>query len=607
MLQSIKTQILLSKLMLTVSAILFCFTLSAQIKELEFSKSDRVRGWSYMTEISSYIVTESNGSLTLYTRTFQEGKFQPVQTKYLNFSSSDNIRGWSWDGKKASYIIVIDNGSGSKKSELWIQPFDGKKFGTVEAKIPISKTDRIHGWSLDGTSASWIAKDGNSFKIYTGFFNNNAFSSVREDGEMKGIDASKGQIIRGLNLRENHDTSFLIYKDGKTFLFYDPEMQKKKPSWKAPKADFCNCGRGLEDGVKDKETRQYSAQLYSSGDTDWESAAKKTVIWINGINQGPPVRIGNKGIGGMWGEWDVVDESCQIDWDFVDQSLEPLLSAEFMPLNSSKELNEYWNFDGCSGGVSSDRDRFLQACIVHDACYAQAWERNGVDKKTACDDLFKQIMDDICEGEGADCLVSAVALRAAVATHWGDLAYWNGQSFRKQPDYKGSSISDFDTKQYGPGANQVATYFVPIKDINQMDNMKLEFFGSPEPEFQDPNYISDHSIFIIRFYKDLNGRPDLNPIYEINIGSATRGSSSAGQLPNGDHISMYSHEFEEIGITLKAGTGYWISIVSNSPNNENYNWSWATSWKGKSYERKEDDMEWGELKETSFAFRLKHK
>ncbi|WP_373548806.1 hypothetical protein [Haliscomenobacter sp.] len=72
------------------------------------------------------------------------------------------------------------------------------------------------------------------------------------------------------------------------------------PKWNTPKNDGCK-GVGIV---------QYSARLASDGGMGWEAAAKSTSIVINGVNQGPPKRTSNQGVGGMWGEWDVKDPNC---------------------------------------------------------------------------------------------------------------------------------------------------------------------------------------------------------------------------------------------------------------------------------------------------------
>ncbi len=77
------------------------------------------------------------------------------------------------------------------------------------------------------------------------------------------------------------------------------------PRWGTPKKDNC-----ISPGIV-----QYSARLSTDGGMSWEAAAKSTSIVINGVNQGPPKRISNQGAGGMWGEWDLKDNTCVPKWN----------------------------------------------------------------------------------------------------------------------------------------------------------------------------------------------------------------------------------------------------------------------------------------------------
>ncbi len=75
-------------------------------------------------------------------------------------------------------------------------------------------------------------------------------------------------------------------------------------SWGTPKKDRCiGSGRAT-----------YSARLANDAGKGWENAAKSTSLVINGVNQGTPDRTSNQGWGGMWGEWDIDDNSCLPTW-----------------------------------------------------------------------------------------------------------------------------------------------------------------------------------------------------------------------------------------------------------------------------------------------------
>lgn len=73
------------------------------------------------------------------------------------------------------------------------------------------------------------------------------------------------------------------------------------PSWGTFKKDRCT----------DSGRRQYSAQLMNipSG-TSWESACASTAAFVGGYAFRQPTRCVNKGVSGMWGEFEVDDTTC---------------------------------------------------------------------------------------------------------------------------------------------------------------------------------------------------------------------------------------------------------------------------------------------------------
>ncbi|MCF8247047.1 MAG: hypothetical protein K9J37_18990 [Saprospiraceae bacterium] len=104
------------------------------------------------------------------------------------------------------------------------------------------------------------------------------------------------------------------------------------PTWGAPKKDNC-----ISPGIV-----QYSARLSTDAGMGWEAAAKSTFIVINGVNQGPPKRTNNQGVGGMWGEWDIEDASCNPRWetpqkDFCIEDGVRQYSATFFAVEGDKE------------------------------------------------------------------------------------------------------------------------------------------------------------------------------------------------------------------------------------------------------------------------------
>ena len=90
----------------------------------------------------------------------------------LVISSTDNIRGWSWNGTTASYIAVNGNGGNT----LYVRSFDGQTFGSVRSSQIIFSTDTIRGWSWNGTTASYVAINANGGStLYIRPFNGQTF------------------------------------------------------------------------------------------------------------------------------------------------------------------------------------------------------------------------------------------------------------------------------------------------------------------------------------------------------------------------------------------------------------------------------------------------
>ncbi|MGH7930124.1 MAG: hypothetical protein ACREQV_20290, partial [Candidatus Binatia bacterium] len=82
------------------------------------------------------------------------------------------------------------------------------------------------------------------------------------------------------------------------------------PAWKPFKKDACI---GLV-------TRQYSSLLEIPEGLEWEGACAKMPADVSGVRFSSPTRCVKTdlaGIGlGMWGEFDVTDPSCIIDWHY---------------------------------------------------------------------------------------------------------------------------------------------------------------------------------------------------------------------------------------------------------------------------------------------------
>jgi len=118
----------------------------SQQTEILISNSDRIRGWSWDGRTASYIATEDDGrggkKSILYVMPFDGKTFGPVSFQYDNFSKSDRIRGWSWDGQWAVYV-----GLWQGKITVYSCSFDGRVFGPVqEGVLEMASGNTVRGY-----------------------------------------------------------------------------------------------------------------------------------------------------------------------------------------------------------------------------------------------------------------------------------------------------------------------------------------------------------------------------------------------------------------------------------------------------------------------------
>lgn len=186
--------------------------------EISISNSDRIRGWSWDGRTISYIATEDDGrggkKSILYVMPFDGKTFGAVSFKYDNFSKSDRIRGWSWDGRTASYIATEDDGKGGKKSILFVRPFDGQNFGPISFEYDnFSKSDRIHGWSWDGQRVVYVGLWQGNYSVYSCSFDGKVFGPVEE----RVLEKPNNITMRGYQ-SGSRSGSVAYVKGGKTYI-----------------------------------------------------------------------------------------------------------------------------------------------------------------------------------------------------------------------------------------------------------------------------------------------------------------------------------------------------------------------------------------------------
>lgn len=152
------------------------------------SSTDSTRGWSWNGTIASYVTVE-NGQNFLYVQPFDGRTFGSVISRQA-VSSSDAFRGWSWNGTTASYVTFKSGG----KSILYVRPFDGRSFGSVTEQQVFSDTDSIRGWSWDGTTASYVTVQNGRNVLYVRPFNSQTFTfgSVTSSQTISSTDSIRG-------------------------------------------------------------------------------------------------------------------------------------------------------------------------------------------------------------------------------------------------------------------------------------------------------------------------------------------------------------------------------------------------------------------------------
>jgi hypothetical protein len=187
-------------------------------------------------------------------------------------------------------------------------------------------------------------------------------------------------------------------------------------------ADMCRGENGSGQGV-----RQHSAILWGiPWGYSWEQACAETSATVAGQYFSSPDRCVNFGPGiNMWGEFDVVDPSCQVDREEVENEIADVMGIAELTCDRS-----HWPSDGCSNPFADPvskqyRDEFNSACVFHDYCYASPWGQTY--GRAACDMRFFELMVDICHPDDVACNGAAVAFCGAVDA-FGHAAYENAQN-----------------------------------------------------------------------------------------------------------------------------------------------------------------------------------
>jgi len=113
----------------------------------------------------------------------------------------------------------------------------------------------------------------------------------------------------------------------------------------------------------------------------------------------------------MWGEFDVLDQSCSVNRQWVLREIRDVIGFSFT-CDWSNILS-----NGCSVPLHDPvsilfKDKFQKACVFHDYCYESPWNGN-LEGKAKCDIRFKELMDETCRGNYA-CLATSIIYYLAV-------------------------------------------------------------------------------------------------------------------------------------------------------------------------------------------------
>ena len=177
----------------------------------------------------------------------------------------------------------------------------------------------------------------------------------------------------------------------------------------------------------------------------------------------------------------------------------------------------------------------------------------------------------------------------------GPIIYDNGA-----PNLAGGNPSDFNI------ANQAGDDFTLSAGADVIAG--IHWWGGYEEFMVGDNLPDGDDGFTIRIYEiDQFNVPEVNPtVLDLNVGHVGRvdtGDSAASSFSPFEY-SIYEYSVDITPIQLISDTSYMLSIVNNTPNDED-SWFWTTSdGNGTSWLRTIDGNLWGELTGADYAFNL---
>lgn len=191
---------------------------------------------------------------------------------------------------------------------------------------------------------------------------------------------------------------------------------------------------------------------------------------------------------------------------------------------------------------------------------------------------------------------------AAAGNAGAAVVYDNGGATDKLP---GGYVSDMGE---APFSQQMGDDFTLDTSANVIEDVHWwGWYGIPLAAQPAPDNFS------IRIFEINAGAPDVDPLFDINVGSVGRAKTDIlvdySIFPGGDFRQVYEYWVDIAAIELDPDIPYLLSIVNDTSGTASYDeWAWSTtldySLSGNSHLRATDGDQWGPGVEQELAFKL---
>lgn len=290
-------------------------------------------------------------------------------------------------------------------------------------------------------------------------------------------------------------------------------------NWGDFQSDNC-IGETFNTGVG---LRQYSSILWGIPPfQSWEDHCARASATVQGQYFNTPTRcINDHGIN-MWGEFDVKDQSCSVDHNWLFEKIGSI---------SGKDVRcdfSHWNSDGCSvplkDQVTKNGKTLLHApCVVHDYCYATP-ASFGI-TKDKCDTLVRNMGTSRCnELNNGDCTLCSNTWFSWPFPYFFQGAYDNAQRARIQCTltakqrvsslYRGTQLNVGD-RRWSPNGKffllmqNDGNLVIYKKDVGAIWSSNTMGSGANRAAMQDDgNFVLYAPNYVPKWASGTNGRPD---------------------------------------------------------------------------------------------------